>query len=169
MPTHAPSITHDRRVLYRRDNCCILCRLWETTNKDKSRSIDMKIEQYPNWLVPIGIAKKLKRIGFDMPCEFSLPLHLYGDFDIRELEFDFEKDNHNDHIDKLSIPTWTQVFEWFRGNGYILCVIESTIDVEAYFYNPKFFFTSIHINCKTYEETREKLVNKLIEIYENNK
>ena len=58
----------------------------------------MKIEQYPTWLVPIGIAKKLKIIGFDIPCEFSLPLHLYEDFDIRELEFDFEKDNHNDYL-----------------------------------------------------------------------
>jgi hypothetical protein len=125
----------------------------------------MKIEQYPTWLVPIGIAKKLKIIGFDIPCEFSLPLHLYEDFDIRELEFDFEKDNHNDYIDRLSIPTWTQVFEWFRRKGYITCVMESTIDVEAYFYNKEYFLTSIHINCKTYEETREKLILKMINTY----
>nr|DAS47448.1 MAG TPA: hypothetical protein [Caudoviricetes sp.] len=39
MPPHAPNITHDRRVLYRSDDCCILFRLWETTNKNKSRSI----------------------------------------------------------------------------------------------------------------------------------
>ena len=125
----------------------------------------MNTQNYPTWLVPIGIAKKLKIIGFDIPCEFSLPLHLYEDFDIRELEFDFEKDNHNDYIDRLSIPTWTQVFEWFRRKGYITCVMESTIDVEAYFYNKEYFLTSIQINCKTYEETREKLILKMINTY----
>ena len=125
----------------------------------------MNTQNYPTWLVPIGIAKKLKIIGFDIPCEFSLPLHLYEDFDIRELEFDFEKDNHNDYIDRLSIPSLTQVFEWFRRKGYITCVMESTIDVEAYFYNKEYFLTSIHINCKTYEETREKLILKMINTY----
>ena len=39
MPPHAPNITHDRRVLYCNDYGCFLPRLWETTNKDKSRSI----------------------------------------------------------------------------------------------------------------------------------
>nr|DAJ24471.1 MAG TPA: hypothetical protein [Caudoviricetes sp.]DAP16009.1 MAG TPA: hypothetical protein [Caudoviricetes sp.] len=165
MPSQTPSVANDRRVLYRSDYGCFLPRLWEAINKNESRSIDMKIEQYPSWLVPVGIAKKLKIIGFDIPCEFSLPLHLYGDFDIRELEFDFEKDNHNDYIDKLSIPTWEQALAWFREKGYILCVIESTIDVRAYFYNPEYFLTSIHINCKTYEETREKLILRMIDTY----
>ena len=27
---------------------------------------------HPNWLVPLDIAKKLKDIGFDLPCAFVL-------------------------------------------------------------------------------------------------
>jgi len=30
----------------------------------------MKIEQYPTSLVPLDIAKELKKIGFDKPCVY---------------------------------------------------------------------------------------------------
>ena len=32
MPSQTPSIAHNRRVLYRSDNCCVLPRLWETAH-----------------------------------------------------------------------------------------------------------------------------------------
>ena len=125
----------------------------------------MEVNNYPNWLVSVGQAKRLKEIGFDVPCQFFLPIKMYEDFDTRELEFDFLRENHNESLDYWSIPSFEQAFEWFRKKGYILCVIESTIDVEAYFYNKEYFLTSIHINCKTYEETREKLILKMINTY----
>nr|DAX36482.1 MAG TPA: hypothetical protein [Caudoviricetes sp.] len=42
MSSQAPGITHYMRALYCSDNCCVLPRLWETTNKNKSRSITLK-------------------------------------------------------------------------------------------------------------------------------
>lgn len=127
----------------------------------------MKIEQYPSWLVPVGIAKKLKIIGFDMSCEFSLPLHLYGDFDIRELEFDFEKDNHNDYIDKLSIPTWEQALAWFREKGYYGNLEATSKGTSAYIFYPELDngeFWEFDYK-ESYEEARETLLLKLIDLY----
>ena len=32
----------------------------------------METNNYPNWLVNVGQAKRLKEIGFDIPCAFVL-------------------------------------------------------------------------------------------------
>ena len=32
----------------------------------------METNNYPNWLVSVEQAKKLKEIGFDLPCAFVL-------------------------------------------------------------------------------------------------
>lgn len=109
-----------------------------------------KLENYPSWLVPVGMAKSLKKAGFDLPCEFFLPLDNYNDFNIEELSFDFNKSNHNEEIGYLSIPTYEQVFEWFRDEAF---------KVE----NIKLDFKEI--NPLVISETkREKLIYKLIEL-----
>lgn len=79
----------------------------------------METNNYPNWLVNVGQAKSLKKIGFDLPCQFFLPIKMYEDFDTRELEFDFQQENHNESVDYWSIPSHEQVFEWFRMKGFI--------------------------------------------------
>lgn len=61
------------------------------------------IENYPSWLVPAGIAKSLKKIGFNQSCEFCLPLDVYDDFNTRTLRFDSDKQNYNDCLGYLSI------------------------------------------------------------------
>ena len=76
-----------------------------------------KVENYPSWLVPVGMAKSLKKAGFDSPCEFFLPLDIYEDFNTDELSFDYNRYNYNSEIGYLSIPTYDQVFEWFRSKG----------------------------------------------------
>ena len=134
----------------------------------------MKKDNYPSWLVSVGQAKRLKKIGFDLPCQFFLPIKQYEDFDIKELEFDFEEENHNKSVDYWSIPCHEQVLEWFRKKGYesmidFYCVVELIVKT-GYKYrifsmrNSKLIENKFFI--EEYEEIREALINKLIEVYE---
>jgi len=132
----------------------------------------MNTKNYPNWLINVGQAKKLKEIGFDEPCEFSLPIKQYEDFDINELNFDFQKENHNDSFDKWSIPTYEQVFEWFREKGFVSFI---KIDNQSMFDEGCYYCYVISnergktIDCKSdfddYKEAREALVKALIQTY----
>ena len=69
----------------------------------------METNNYPDWLVNVGQAKRLKKIGFDLPCQFFLPIKMYEDFDTRELGFDFEKENYNKDEFYWSIPSHEEV------------------------------------------------------------
>ena len=130
--------------------------------------------EYPSYLIKnIGTAKKLKKIGFDIPCNFFLPLKMYGDFDTKELDFDFKAENHNDSYDYLSIPTYIEVFEWFREKGFE-CFIE--IDNQSMFGEGCYYCYVITnqrgrtIDWKggfnNYSEAREALVIELIQTYQ---
>ena len=143
----------------------------------------MKNNNYPNWLVPLDIAIKLKEIGFnkktmfyffsgdttfkfsiseDMPLDYILPIG------------DVELDNYNQKGFYASIPNWEQVFEWFREKGY-----ESYIDIEnqSMFDECCYYFYVItnergrEIDSKSYfddyEEAREALVKALIQTYKS--
>lgn len=137
----------------------------------------MEINNYPSWLVSVEQTKKLKEIGFDTPCAFVLTnkdkigfttkggnqYHLFEELDL----------NSNSKSSLVYVPTFEQVFEWFREKGlfHSICI---TDDLP---HNVKFFEAEIRNNNAdiicilsrlTYEEAREVLINKLIEIYENN-
>ena len=131
----------------------------------------METNNYPNWLVSVEQAKKLKEIGFDIECAF-----FYDDI-LKEISFD-EEDvslinwNKKSFTKCVSLPTWEQVFEWFREKGifHSICI---TDDLP---HNVKFFEAEIRNNNAdiicilsrlTYEEARKALIDKLIEIYEN--
>lgn len=141
----------------------------------------MKNNNYPTWLVPIEIAKELKEIGFnkktmfyffaadttfkfsiseDIPLDYILPIG------------DVELDNYNRKGFYASIPTWEQVFEWFREKGmfHSICFNDDLI------HNVKFFEAEIRdknadiiyiLSRVTYEEAREALVKTLIQTYKN--
>ncbi|WP_281639713.1 hypothetical protein [Capnocytophaga sputigena] len=137
----------------------------------------MKIEQYPTSLVPLDIAKELKKIGFDKPCVYytneqlmastnpytydSLKTHIYK----RNEALITDIGNHNIFKNRISVPVWDDVFEWFRKKKLF-----STIDFlcNSYIYNIKHtetpFFTSGNYT-ETYDEVRETLLLKLIAIY----
>ena len=135
----------------------------------------MNTQNYPNWLVSVAQAKKLKKIGFDKPCEFFLPIKMYEDFDIKELEFDFQKKNHNESVDYWSIPSYEQVFEWFREKE-LIGVIDYFFDMirekPLYKYEIKNIIGQvIFINkevIETYNEAIRLLINQLIETYKTN-
>ena len=127
--------------------------------------LDMN-KNYPYWLVSVGQAKKLKKIGFDEPCEFFLPIKQYEDFDTNELEFEFQKENYNDSYDYWSIPTHEQVLKWFREKEIVGTIKYLPIlGKKIYIYVIDAPFFSCEEEFLSYEEAREALVNRLIKEY----
>lgn len=134
----------------------------------------MKSNKYPSWLVTKDIAKKLKEIGYNEECYFEL-----NEENKVVIEIDTMEDSSiidvtdlipykNDYYCTPSVPTWTEVLEWFRkrnlvglvthryrsknDNGFSFEILDVETEIVVY---------------KTYEEAREALIEKLIEIYTN--
>ena len=85
----------------------------------------MNTQKYPTWLVPIDIAKELKKIGFNEPCLFSysegfgITAMVYSSLE-GKTEFsikDFMLGDNSPESPFTDIPTYEQVFEWFRERG----------------------------------------------------
>ena len=137
----------------------------------------MNTKKYPTWLVSVEQAKKLKEIGFDEYCVFYTRVHKD---EISDCLISVCYDHYGrmttgvrnrGHIDidtsfGVSLPTWEQVLEWFREKGF-------RISLENHEDSTKFMFYNMEINegkhfkgeYSNYEEAREALVNKLIEVY----
>lgn len=140
----------------------------------------MKTNNYPSWLVPIEIAKKLKEIGFDKPTQnntsdYVLESKRYKDENKLYLNEYVLKGlyNANETKEGISIPTWEQVLDWFREKGYesyIKLESHSHLDEANYYY---FEITDSNLcqldyqgDFDDYSLARETLINKLIELYE---
>ena len=97
---------------------------------------------------------------------------------------DVELVSNKDLEDKLSIyknfvlrtaiPTWEQVLEWFISKGFIgtiVCFRDASLNKPIYIFEIKdekgYLISSSKNITEKYEEAREALVNKLIELYEN--
>ena len=134
----------------------------------------MKNNNYPNWLVSLDIAKKLKEIGFKEKClcywhEYFHRIECSTDDEDRLCP---EYYDYNTDESTTSLPTWGQVFEWFREKGYhgIIAVRYEDVDSE-YSYRIEHLNDLIidfdQANPLTYEEAREELVKALIRTYKN--
>jgi hypothetical protein len=141
----------------------------------------MKNNNYPTWLVSLEIAIKLKEIGFDKPSPFVLQ---YGEVQILtcydfwhagviDIEVTIDKDLERVNSDETTVvPTWEQVFEWFRSKGYHGVIAARGEDGEnEYSYCIDYlnelssdFEQDSHL---TYEEAREALIKALIRTYKN--
>jgi len=146
----------------------------------------MKTEQYPTWLVSPDIAKELKEIGFDTPCHCYIALAISGKgyqcieigdrihnevYNSIELR-DIKRINYNKQKGCISLPSWEQVFAWFREKGY-----ESYIRLESHshFDEGNYYYFEItepnlcQLDCQgdfdDYNEAREALLLKLIDLY----
>lgn len=136
----------------------------------------MEINNYPSWLVNVVQAKNLKKIGFDLPCEFSLPIKQYEDFDTRGLKFNFQKEDYNKSKDYWSIPSFEQVFEWFRSKGYhsnILTAFPKYKNIGDFRFLYEINRGDLNVLTpnryfNTYEKARKELVNRLIKFYKEN-
>lgn len=142
-------------------------------------------------MVPIEIAKKLKKIGFNEPCllenvETHSEDYSFINFeeemcsdvsvmleDVIFVRNQFLEDNigiYKDLILKTAIPTWEQIFEWFRSKN-ILGWVECQCNPEIEFYTrilvngENFFFKGKRKPYKSYEECREALIEELLIVY----
>ena len=142
----------------------------------------METNDYPNWLVSVEQAKRLREIGFDKECHFFW--NFYEDVnrlccyaDISEEDDDFlypDEYNYNNknstgYYVYLSIPSYEQVLEWFREKGFIgavryLPILGKKIYIYEIF-QIYMRFVSYEEEFPTYEEAREALVNRLIKEY----
>ena len=138
----------------------------------------MKNNNYPNWLVSLEIAQQLKEIGFNEPCIFSYSESIgitaclrYGSGEEPYIS-DFIVGGNTPNSPYIDLPTYEQVFEWFREKGYHGIIAARGEDGEnEYSYCIDYlnelssdFEQDSHL---TYEEAREALVKALIRTYKN--
>jgi hypothetical protein len=134
---------------------------------------------YEEFLVPIEIAKELKEIGFNEPCLFVLnphntlilssEVHDKGIIDIRKIK---PRSNGKLGEDFCSVPTYEQVFAWFREKGLFHSItIEEDLIEGNIFFDSEIRNTDTDIitmfTSNTYEEAKIELLKRLIEIYRN--
>lgn len=129
----------------------------------------MKAKNYPNWLVPLEIAKKLKEIGFKDKClcywhEYFHRIECSTDDEERLCP---EYYDYNTDESTTSLPTWEQVFEWFRDRKYY-GTLNTYKDGFSFYCEINYNNQYIKVYSKTYEEAREELVKTLIETYKTN-
>jgi hypothetical protein len=136
----------------------------------------MKNNNYPNWLVPLEIAKELKEIGFHELVQNSYYSNK-GTERILSSTLRLEKKSLADAniLNFLvSLPTWEQVFEWFREKGfdsYIRLESHAHFDEGNYYYfeitEPNLCQLDWQGDFDDYNEAREALVKALIRTYKN--
>ena len=137
----------------------------------------MRKSEYPDWLVPLELAKRLKEIGFDEECVFtnfyltgniSFEIECNDDYYLSFSDLTLQK-NMKDGL--VTIPTWEQAFSWFRKKGYIAnidyvfhpdlnCLIGYLYEIIYDFNWEK--YSSYYIS---YEIAREECLKDLISIY----
>jgi hypothetical protein len=113
-----------------------------------------------NEFVTYEQAKALKELGFDEPC-------LFAAYDGETLQSIYKK--FISHLPCTSAPLRQQVLRWFRENKKLVFYI-NMVDLDLYYFVINFgeeigIFLSNHY--KTYEESENFLINKLIEILKN--
>lgn len=140
----------------------------------------MKNKNFPTWLVPLEIAKELKKIWFDEPCnhyvrisndDIKLKIN-HSSIGLVILKRNSEYLN-DDIASFVTIPTWEQVFEWFREKGfesYIGIDNHSYIDEASYYFYAITNILGVEIDVKgdfdDYNVVREALVIELIRTYQ---
>ena len=144
--------------------------------KNNTNNKKIKNNNYPSWLVPLDIAKELKEIGFHELVQNSYYSNK-GTERILSSTLRLEKKSLADAniLNFLvSLPTWEQIFEWFREKGfesYIRLESHAHFDEGNYYY---FEITKSNLrqldwqgDFDDYNEAREALVKALIRTYKS--
>lgn len=133
---------------------------------------------YPSWLVPIDIARKLKEIGFKggiLSEDLTLVTKNQLSGDLGYCTFDL------DDFEEGEVPTWEQVFAWFRGKGlhsFVRIKDNSRNEIDEFYKKEQvweymiyrnlddiIFYSKEYYEFSTYEKAMESLVEDLIECY----
>lgn len=138
----------------------------------------MNTQNYPTWLVPLDIAQQLKEIGFDEPCnhyvrisndDIKLKIN-HSSIGLVILKRNSEYLN-DDIASFVTIPTWTDVFAWFRARG-LHHIIRYLLAHKLYFYaiNETYYLKNKGSGIyDTYEEAQKECVKALIKTYKTMK
>ena len=132
----------------------------------------MKNNNYPTWLVPLDIAIELKEIGYKEDCYFEFNEDNGLTLETLEREssiigIDDLLFGTNECWQNVSVPTWTDVFAWFRARGLYSYI-------RPYIAPENFYIYSIYDNNNfdkccgrrdTYEEAQKECVKALIQTY----
>lgn len=140
--------------------------------------------KHEEFLVPVEIAKELNEIGFDKPCFFSFNEEVIGEIPLSFGKFLIKCNDHEAHLDGViyedkkvtdsyPIPTYEQVFAWFRSKGLFHSItIEKDLIEGNIFFDSEIRNTDADIVTMftggAYEEAREELLKRLIKIYKEN-
>ncbi|WP_277010630.1 hypothetical protein [Capnocytophaga granulosa] len=132
----------------------------------------MKNNNYPTWLVPIEIAKELKEIGFNEPCIFSYSEGIgitaclrYGSGEEPYIS-DFIVGGNTPNSPYIDLPTYEQVFEWFREKGLYSFLRVNIPDLSvSYFIYDKDGYIEENGHRNTYKDAQNDCVEELIKIY----
>lgn len=153
----------------------------------------MNNKNHHKWLVPIEIAKKLKKIGFNEPClvenvethsedynfiNFKEEMYSEAIVLLEDVEFVSNKDLedkldiYKNFVLRIVIPTLEQVLEWFRNKnliGWVECQCNPEMEYYIRIVNKgvNLYLKGRREHYNSYEEACESLVNELIRIYEN--
>lgn len=140
----------------------------------------MNTQNYPTWLVPLDIARELKEIGYKEDCyfEFSKDNGLTLETLEREssiIGIDDLLFGTNECWQNISVPTWTDVFAWFRSKGYhstlhTYSVMLGNAEEFRFYYeiNSEFdYIADTEEYYKTYEEAQKECLKALIQTYKN--
>ncbi len=126
------------------------------------------MKKYPDYIVPLNIAKELKIIGFKSKVYF----YYINDKEYRGLYTARKPEDFNKNT-TISIPVWEQVFLWFRNKGYDVNI--------SYVFHPKLkccvgYMYEIIYNYEriksdnyfnSYEAARKICLEELIKTYKN--
>ena len=163
----------------------------------------MKNNSYPSWLVSLEIAKELKEIGFNEPCLvenvethsedyyfINFEEEMCSDVSIMLEDVIFVKNQfledelgiYKHFVLKTAIPTWEQVFQWFREKK-IYGNVNQEWEYGRYNSPKRLNYFYVINDCRkkdinkteaivnggfdNYEEAREELVIKLIQTYKS--
>ena len=138
----------------------------------------MENNEHPTWLVPIDIAKELKEIGFNEPCnhyvrisndDIKLKIN-HSSIGLVILKRNSEYLN-DDIASFVTIPTWTDVFAWFRARG-LHHTIRYLLAHKLYFYaiNETYYLKNKGSGIyDTYEEAQKECLKALIQTYKTMK
>ena len=135
-----------------------------------------------NWLISEKQAEAIRELGFDSDdnlivklFEKSRGLILEPSLEMPSWE-KFGPNYYHDYLDNpdkyVPLYTYEQVFEWFREKGLVAVIVTNEILNEG---DPLYFSSVDDLdgdyytldNYYTYEEARDAVLNKLIELYGN--
>lgn len=153
--------------------------------------------EIPSFLVPLFLAKQLKRIGFDEKTVF------FYSFDNCAKGLRSQSETYNMNCSQffegayVSLPMWEQVLEWFRKKGFLTSIIHSSLmfpintkgdckGETSYYYKITKNINGVKASTqkeaveieresllfsedcfKSYEACRKRMIRILIKLYEN--